>query len=37
MKDEKNNIKKVKTGIVESIDDPTCAGRIKVRVKGLHH
>ena len=36
MKDEKNNIKKVKTGVVESIDDPTCSGRIKVRVKGLH-
>lgn len=31
-----NNINKVKTGIVESIDDPTCSGRIKVRVKGLH-
>lgn len=36
MADEKNNVKKVKTGIVESIDDPTYAGRIKVRVKGLH-
>lgn len=26
----------IKTGIVESIDDPTKAGRIKVRVAGLH-
>ena len=31
-----NNTKKVKTGTVESIDDPTYSGRIKVRVKGLH-
>ena len=29
-------IKKVKTGIVESVDDPTFSGRIKVRVDGLH-
>ncbi len=28
--------KKIQTGIVESIDDPTYAGRIKVRVLGLH-
>lgn len=27
---------KVQTGIVESIDDPTFSGRIKVRVNGLH-
>jgi len=26
----------VATGIVESIDDPTYSGRIKVRVKGMH-
>lgn len=24
------------TGVVESIDDPTCSGRVKVRVNGLH-
>lgn len=28
--------KQYKTGVVESIDDPTFAGRIKVRIKGLH-
>ena len=27
---------KIQTGIVESIDDPTFSGRIKVRVNGLH-
>jgi hypothetical protein len=27
---------KILTGIVESIDDPTFAGRIKVRVEGYH-
>ena len=32
----KNNTKQVKTGVVESIDDPTCSGRVKVRVAGLH-
>ena len=28
--------KEFKTGVVESIDDPTFHGRIKVRIKGLH-
>lgn len=23
-------------GVVESVDDPTCTGRIKVRIKGMH-
>lgn len=32
----KNLTSIVKTGTVESIDDPTCSGRIKVRVEGLH-
>ena len=27
---------KVQTGVVESVDDPTFSGRIKVRVQGLH-
>ena len=30
------DMNKIQTGVVESIDDPTFAGRIKVRVQGLH-
>lgn len=32
----KNNVKKFNMGIVESVDDPTFSGRIKVRIEGLH-
>lgn len=33
---ERDFNKEFKTGVVESVDDPTYAGRVKVRIKGLH-
>ena len=36
IRSEKKLRGKVQTGIVESVDDPTYSGRIKVRVYGLH-
>lgn len=31
-----NNLETIKTGTVEYIDDPTCSGRVKIRVQGMH-